>query len=189
MHWAERGAFTGEVSPLMVAEFADAVLVGHSERRQLFCETDDDVNRKVHAAFDHHLVPIVCIGETATERDSGDTDAVVARQVDSALAGIRTTEAATVVVAYEPVWAIGTGRACDAREAGRVARGIRDRIGTHFGEAAQRVRILYGGSVKPDNLAAFLAAPDVDGALVGGASLDAEGFRDMVRTAADSVSG
>ena len=189
MHWAETGAFTGEVSPLMVAEFAQSVLVGHSERRHLFGETDDDVNRKVHAAFDHDLVPVVCVGETAADRDAGVTDDVVAGQVAAAVEGIRRSESVGLVVAYEPVWAIGTGRACDPGEAGRVASHIRARLASEFGQAAESVRILYGGSVNPGNLAAFLAAPDVDGALIGGASLDGDAFRAMVSIAVDSLPG
>jgi triosephosphate isomerase len=187
MHWAEHGAFTGEVSPLMVAEYAQAILVGHSERRHLFGETDDDVNRKVHAALDHGLEPVVCVGETAVDRDTAATDEVIARQIGAGLEGIRTSEAARLVVAYEPVWAIGTGRACDPEEAGRVAGSIRALLATAFGQAAQSVRILYGGSVNPGNFGRYLASADVDGALVGGASLDAHGFRALVRTAADSL--
>lgn len=185
MHWADRGAFTGEVAAPMVAELASHVILGHSERRQLFHETDADVNRKVHAALAHGLVPIACVGETLAEREAGQTDAVVARQVDAALEGVAPDEAARLVVAYEPVWAIGTGRACDPAEAGRVMRAIRGRVAAAFGApAGGGVRLLYGGSVTPDNTAAYFADPDVDGALVGGASLKADAFGAIIRAAA-----
>jgi triosephosphate isomerase len=185
MHWADEGAFTGEVSPLMVREHADYVILGHSERRALFGETDLGVNRKVHAAFGHGLVPVVCVGETEAQRDAGDTDAVVGGQLDAALEGLAVEEAARLVVAYEPVWAIGTGRACAADEAARVTGLIRGRLAAAFGDdVAGRVRVLYGGSVKPANVAGYLAQPDVDGALVGGASLTADAFVPLVEAAA-----
>lgn len=185
MHWADTGAFTGEVSPVMVAELATHVILGHSERRHGFGETDGDVNRKAHAALAHGLVPIVCVGETLAERDAGQTDAVVARQVDAALEGAAPDEAGRAVVAYEPVWAIGTGRACDPAEAGRVMRLIRQRVAAAFGApAADAVRLVYGGSVTPDNAAAYFADPDIDGALVGGASLKADAFGAIIRAAA-----
>lgn len=186
MHWANQGAFTGAVSPLMVAELASHVILGHSERRHVFGETDLDVNRKVHAALGHGLIPIVCVGETAGERDEGRTDAVVLGQLAAALEGIGPDEAPRAIVAYEPVWAIGTGRACLAAEAARVMGLIRAWIGTAFdAETAAAARILYGGSVAPANSASYLAQPDIDGALVGGASLSADGFLAIVRSAGE----
>jgi triosephosphate isomerase len=185
MFWADRGPYTGAVSPTMVRELARWVILGHSERRTLFLETDVDVNRKVHAAFHHDLLPIACVGETEVQRDDGQTDHVVLRQLDTALEGISAGEAARAVVAYEPVWAIGTGRACDAVEAGRVARLIRAQLDAVFGSAsASATRVIYGGSVTPENAAAYFVDPDVDGALVGGASLRAEGFAAIVEAAA-----
>lgn len=175
--WGDAGAFTGAVGMPMVAELASHVIVGHSERRTIFGETDDDVNRKVHAAFAHGLVPIVCVGESAAARDEGRADAVVLGQLDAATAGIAPAEAERLVVAYEPVWAIGTGRACDATEAARVADVVRARLAEGFGaDAGRRARVLYGGSVNPANVGAYLASEDVDGALVGGASLEAASF-------------
>jgi triosephosphate isomerase len=183
MFWADSGAFTGEVSPSMVAELASHVILGHSERRALFGETDEDVGRKVHAAVADGLVPLVCVGESEAERDAGATDEVVGRQL-GALEGLAEAEAAGLVVAYEPVWAIGTGRACEPEEAQRVAGLIRARLAGDFGPAAAgSARVLYGGSVKPANVAAYLSAEDIDGALVGGASLAAETFLPLVRAA------
>lgn len=185
MHWADQGAFTGEISPSMVAELADYVILGHSERRSLFGETDEAVGRKIHAAFAHGLRPILCVGEGLDEREAGRADEVVLAQL-AALDGIAAQEAVGLVLAYEPVWAIGTGRACDAAEAARVMGLLRQALGARFGaEAAAGARLLYGGSVKPENIAAYLAAADIDGALVGGASLEAEPFAALVRAAAD----
>ena len=183
-HWADQGAFTGEVGMPMIAELASAVIIGHSERRALFGETDDDVNRKVHAAFAAGLNPIACVGETEAQRDAGHTDEVVLGQVDAAVEGLAAGEANRLVVAYEPVWAIGTGRACDTAEAARVCGLIRGRLAEHFGsEAGKSIRILYGGSVKAENATDYFASPDVDGALVGGASLSGEAFGPIIRAA------
>ncbi len=186
MHWKEEGAYTGEISPRMVAEFAQFVILGHSERRAYFGETDDMVRRKVHAALAHELTPIVCVGETLEQRRAGQTEAVVRGQVLAALDGLQPDQVARVVIAYEPVWAIGTGEAATPEEAQRViGQVIRAALAEAFGpDAAQRVRILYGGSVKAHNAAAFFAQPDIDGALVGGASLDPEQFPTIVRAAA-----
>ncbi len=186
MHWADEGPYTGEVSPRMVAEFARYVILGHSERRKFFGETDETVRRKVQAAFRHGLTPIVCVGETIGERQQGLTDAVVRRQVRLALDGLTPEQAARVVIAYEPVWAIGTGLTPEPQEANRVHREvIRKALVEAFGEeVAQKVRVLYGGSVKPENAAGFFQQPDIDGALVGGASLDPEAFVAIVRTMA-----
>lgn len=185
MHWADAGAFTGEVSPLMVRELATHVILGHSERRHLFAESDEDVQRKVHAAFHHGLVPILCVGETLAERDAGQTDDVVDRQLETAVAGLAPEEGSRLIVAYEPVWAIGTGRACDPGEAQRVIGGIRARLGSLFSvDVASDARLLYGGSVNAANVAAYCQQPDIDGCLVGGASLDAAGFAAMAAVAA-----
>ncbi len=185
MHWAEQGAFTGEVSAAMLAELASHVILGHSERRALFGETDEGVARKVVAALAHGLTPIVCVGETETQRDAGDTDGVVTAQLAGGLEGLTAEQGTRLVVAYEPVWAIGTGRACGAAEASRVAGVIRRWLAARFGSTvADGVRVLYGGSVGPANAAELLAGPDVDGALVGGASLDATSFLAIVSAAA-----
>jgi triosephosphate isomerase (TIM) len=182
MHWAGHGAFTGEVSPLMVAEFATHVLLGHSERRRLFHEVDSDVGRKVHAALHGGLVPILCVGETAAERDAGETDATVSRQVAIALEGVAPHEAEHIVIAYEPVWAIGSGRACEPAEAARVCGSVRAVVAGLF-PTATGVRVLYGGSVTPGNIDAYMAQAEIDGALVGGASLDADSFAALARAA------
>ncbi|MFN3742911.1 MAG: triose-phosphate isomerase [Anaerolineales bacterium] len=185
MHWEEKGAFTGEVSPTMVKEFCRYVILGHSERRAYFCETDEIVNRKVLAAQKHDLTPIVCIGETLQERESGKTEAVVERQVRLGLKELKPEFAARLVIAYEPVWAIGTGRAAQVEDAAQVIAGvIRPLLAEMFNqEVAQSVRILYGGSVNASNAAEFLQHPEIDGALVGGASLKSEDFVTIVRAA------
>lgn len=189
MHWEEQGAYTGEIAPAMVAEVARYVILGHSERRGYFGETDDMVNRKVQAALRHELTPIVCVGETLEEREAGQTETVVQRQIVQGLAGLTAEQAARMVIAYEPVWAIGTGKAATPEEANRVvAVVIRRALAEMFGEAvAQEVRVLYGGSVKPDNAAPFFSQPEIDGALVGGASLHADQFLAIVRAAAETV--
>ncbi len=186
MHWEDAGAFTGEVSPPMVAEFCRYVILGHSERRAYFGETDETVNRKVHAAFAHGLTPILCVGETLAERQAGRTAEVVGQQVRGGLAGVTYDGTPDLVIAYEPVWAIGTGQAATPELAGAViAEVIRPALADLFGpEAAQAIRVQYGGSVKPDNAAGFFAHPEIDGALVGGASLQAEAFLQIVAAAA-----
>lgn len=185
MHWEEKGAFTGEVSPSMIKEFCRYVILGHSERRAYFCETDETVNRKVLAAQKHDLTPIVCVGETLEERESGKTESVVERQVRLGLKDVQPEFAARLVIAYEPVWAIGTGRAAKVEDAAHViGRVIRPLLAEMFDEdVAQSVRILYGGSVNASNAAEFLQHPEIDGALVGGASLKSEDFVAIVRTA------
>ena len=179
------GAFTGEVSTLMLKHAgATMVIVGHSERRRLFGETDEWVNRKTRAVMDAELTPIVCIGETLEERDAGQTLTVLDRQLRGGFAELTGDQVASLVIAYEPVWAIGTGRNATPIEAGEAHRHIRARLSEWFGtQAADRCRILYGGSVKPDNIRDLAALPDVDGALVGGASLDAGSFAGIVRNA------
>jgi triosephosphate isomerase len=173
-----QGAFTGEVSGPMLKDVGCAyVILGHSERRTLYGETDALVGEKVRAAFAHGLTPIVCIGETLQERESGQTDAVNRRQLTAALAGLSAEQAGSLIIAYEPVWAIGTGKNCEAGDAQATIAAIRGVVAEQFGaEAAARVRIQYGGSVKPNNIADYMAQPDIDGALVGGASLDPASF-------------
>ena len=186
MHWAEEGAFTGEVSPTMLKELCQYVILGHSERRAYFGETDEGVNRKVRAALDHGLRCIVCVGETEAEHDAGRTEEVVGGQVRGYLTGFEAREVSEMIVAYEPVWAIGSGKAATAAEAGAIiGLTIRGTIAALYDEAtAQAVRVQYGGSVNPGNVAEFMAHPDIDGALVGGASLKPS-FVDLVRIAAE----
>jgi triosephosphate isomerase len=185
VYWETKGAFTGEISPVMLQALnVSYVIVGHSERRQLFAETDQDVTRKVKAVFDHGMTPIMCVGETLEERDTGRTQDRVTTQVREGLGRIGPAEASQVVIAYEPVWAIGTGRAATAADAGEVIRLIRDTIETMFStDVAESVRVQYGGSVKAGNIREFTAHPEIDGALVGGASLDPEEFALIVKAA------
>ncbi|HHY32055.1 MAG TPA: triose-phosphate isomerase [Firmicutes bacterium] len=184
MYWEEEGAFTGEISPLMLRNLGCTyVILGHSERRTYFGETDEGVNRKVKSALANGLLPIICVGETLEQRDAGKTEEVVVRQTKAALSGVKTNGAERIVIAYEPVWAIGTGRNASADEANRVIHLIRQSVAEVFNERiAQEVRIQYGGSVKPQNIADFLGQPDIDGALVGGASLDAASFAAIVKS-------
>lgn len=186
MHWEEKGAFTGEVSPGMVKEFCNYVILGHSERRTYFGETDETVNKKVLAAQKHGLIPIVCIGETLAQYEAGQTAEVVRRQTLEGLKGLDPAFAPQIVVAYEPVWAIGTGKASSAENAESVHREVvRAALKDLFGEeTAQSIRILYGGSVTAANAAEFFAQPNIDGALVGGASLKAEEFVAIAQAAA-----
>ncbi|MFN2241546.1 MAG: triose-phosphate isomerase, partial [Anaerolineae bacterium] len=180
-------AYTGEISPAMLKELCQYVILGHSERRALFGETDEGVNHKIKAALAHGLLPIVCVGETESEHDAGSTEQVVGGQVRGCLAGLTAAQVAGLVIAYEPVWAIGTGKAATPAGAGSViGLTIRGTIAGLYDEAtAQAVRVQYGGSVKPSNVAEFMAHPDIDGALVGGASLKPD-FVDLVRIAAES---
>jgi triosephosphate isomerase len=186
MHWEDKGAFTGEVSPSMVRELCAYVILGHSERRGLFGETDEMVSRKLAAALSHDLVPIVCVGETLAEYESSSTTTVVTRQINLGLAGIPEQHATRIVIAYEPVWAIGTGKASSRENAESVIRDvIRPALAALFGsDSAEAIRVLYGGSVSAANAAEFFASPEIDGALVGGASLKAEDFVAIVRAAA-----
>jgi triosephosphate isomerase len=182
VHWEKEGAFTGEVSASMLKEAgAEYVIIGHSERRRLFHETDETVNRKTTTALAAGLTPIVCIGETLDERERGETLAVLDRQIKAGLDGLNAAQIAALVVAYEPVWAIGTGRNATPEQAAEAHGHIRTRLKQWFGgDAAERCRVIYGGSVKPDNIRDLVAHADVDGALVGGASLDARTFGDLV---------
>jgi len=182
LYWEREGAFTGEVSPGMIKEAgADYAIVGHSERRRLFGETDAIVNRKTIAAISAELTPIVCVGETLEERERQETLAVLDRQIKNGLDQLSSEQVARLVVAYEPVWAIGTGRTATAAQAGEAHAHIRKRLRQWFGApAADRCRLIYGGSVKPDNIRELTAEADVDGALVGGASLEVRSFADIV---------
>jgi triosephosphate isomerase (TIM) len=185
MFWADQGAFTGEVSPLMLKGWCDYVILGHSERRQYFGETDEGVNKKVKAALAHGLKPIVCVGENLAQNEAGETVTFVGGQVKAAFAGLSADDAVKVVVAYEPIWAIGTGKNAEPADANRIIKqAIRSVLAALYGDSvAQQIRIQYGGSVKPDNIEAYMAQPDVDGALVGGASLKADSFVVLVKGA------
>jgi triosephosphate isomerase len=198
--WAESGAFTGMLSPLMLLDVGcKYAIIGHSERRgrfgkpdeslspdaaKVFGDTDASVNLKVKAALKHRLIPIMCIGETLPEREDGKTDAIVSGQVKAGLQGLTPEQVAGMVLAYEPVWAIGTGRACDATEANRVCGVVRSTVGEMFGAAAaEQVRVLYGGSVTEENAHELISQPEIDGGLVGGASLNAVKFSQIVQAA------
>ena len=185
MHWEEKGAFTGEVAPGMVKELCSYVILGHSERRAYFGETDEIVNRKLLAAQKFDLTPIVCVGETLEQYESNQTRDVVMRQTSLGLKGVSTEFASRIVVAYEPVWAIGTGKASNGVEANNVVKEyIRPAIAELYGEeTAQAIRVLYGGSVTGANAAEFFSQPDIDGALVGGASLKVEDFAAITKAA------
>jgi len=187
MHWEASGAFTGEVSPVMIKELCRYVILGHSERRTLFADTDDTVNRRVRAAEQSGLIPIVCVGETLQEYEAQRTSEVVRRQIRLGLAGLSADFAGRIVVAYEPVWAIGTGKASSGQGANAVVgQDIRAELGELFGEeTAQAIRVLYGGSVTPTNAAEFFACEEIDGALVGGASLKSDKFVEITRAAAN----
>lgn len=182
VYWEREGAYTGEVSVGMLKEAgAEYVLVGHSERRRLFGETDQTVNRRTVAALGGGLIPIVCIGETLDEREAEQTMTVLDRQIKDGLEGLTGEQVASLVIAYEPVWAIGTGRNATPAQAGEAHAHIRGRLRSWFGgDAADHCHVIYGGSVKPDNVAELVALPDVDGGLVGGASLDVKGFSEIV---------
>jgi triosephosphate isomerase len=183
MHFAEEGAYTGETSVVqLLAVGATHTLIGHSERRQYFAETDEIVNKKLHTALKHNIVPIVCIGEVLAERESGQTESVLKTQVTGAFAGITAESAVPIVIAYEPVWAIGTGKTATPEMAVDAHKIIRAEVAKLFGsDVANAMRILYGGSVKPDNATALLGQEEIDGALVGGASLKPDSFTAIVK--------
>ncbi len=185
MHWEDSGAYTGEVSPLMLAELCQYVILGHSERRAYFGETDETVNRRVKAALAHGLKPVVCVGETLEENEAGQTQEVVSRQLRDGLAGLDLAAGEKLIIAYEPVWAIGNGRASTAEGANAViAEVIRPTLAEVFdASTSQAIRTLYGGSVKAANAAEYFSMPDIDGALVGGASLKAEEFVQIAKAA------
>jgi triosephosphate isomerase len=182
-HWEPQGAFTGEVSCAMLAKLnVSYVVVGHSERRELFCETDENVNKKTKAVLGNGMTPIVCVGETLEEHEAGGTETKVRGQVEAAFAGVKADQVATSVVAYEPIWAIGTGRNATPDDANSTIGTIRAELRERFGgDVADAVRIQYGGSVKPGNIGELMAMPEIDGALVGGASLDPDDFARIVR--------
>jgi triosephosphate isomerase len=190
MHWEEKGAFTGELAPNMVKELCNYIIIGHSERRAYFGESDEHVNRKLHAAVKVDLTPIVCVGETLDQYESGLTSEVVRRQISLGLTSTDSGFAPRIVVAYEPVWAIGTGKASSGENANAVvARVIRPALRGLFGEEiAQAIRVLYGGSVTAANATEFFSQPEIDGALVGGASLKADEFVAITKTAAEPPS-
>jgi triosephosphate isomerase len=189
VHWEKEGAFTGEISAGMIKEAgADYVIIGHSERRRLFHETDETVNRKVVAALGAGLTAIVCMGETLEEREAGSTLDVLDRQIKQGLDRLTGDQVSSLVIAYEPVWAIGTGRNATAAQAGEAHAHIRSRLRQWFGgSAAEQCHVIYGGSVKPDNIHELILLPDVDGALVGGASLDLRAFADVVARSRQSA--
>ncbi|MGI6424316.1 MAG: triose-phosphate isomerase [Tepidanaerobacteraceae bacterium] len=178
MHWEEKGAFTGEISPVMLKEIpCDYVIIGHSERRQYFAETDETVNKKIKSALKHNILPIVCVGESLDQREAGTTMSWVLSQVEKALKDITLEEVEKIVFAYEPIWAIGTGKTASASDAQEVISAIRKRISELYSQnVADKVRILYGGSVKPQNIKELMGEADIDGALVGGASLEPDSF-------------
>ena len=185
LHFEDSGAYTGEISGAMLKDLGiDYVIIGHSERRQYFGETDEIVNKKAHAAFRHGLVPIVCVGEKLEEREAGSTNEVVRVQTAGALTGLSAEQVAAAVIAYEPIWAIGTGKSSTSAEANETISYIRGVVAKQFGaEAAEKVRIQYGGSVKPNTVAEYLGQSDIDGALVGGASLEPDSYVALVEGA------
>ncbi len=189
MHWEAKGAFTGEISPVMVKELAQYVIIGHSERRQYFGETDETVNRKIKAALAHGLKPIVCVGENLDQNRAGETVLFVRSQIEGACADLSAEEVRKLVLAYEPIWAIGTGLTATPEAADRIIReAIRDVLASLYDrETAEAIRVQYGGSVKPHNIAAFIVMPEIDGALVGGASLKAESFSAIVHNALEAL--
>lgn len=181
MHWEESGAYTGEISPLMLKEIGiDYCIIGHSERRQYFNETDETVNKKVKSALEHNIYPIVCVGETLEEREANKEKEVVKRQVTKGLEGIEAKDIEKIVIAYEPIWAIGTGKTASSSDANDMIKFIRETVEEVFGKVSEDMRIQYGGSVKPNNVSEIMAESDIDGALVGGASLKAEDFAKLI---------
>ncbi len=187
MHYENEGAFTGEISASQLSSInVDYVIIGHSERREYFNETDEAVNKKVRAALDNGIVPIICCGETLEERESNQTEQKVSNQIKAALNGFTSEEVEHMVIAYEPIWAIGTGKTATADDANQVCGAIRHVVGELFGnECAEKIRIQYGGSVKPDNISELLSKEHIDGALVGGASLQVESFLTLVQKATE----
>jgi triosephosphate isomerase len=190
MHWAANGAYTGEVSPGMLKGIATYVILGHSERRQYFAETDETVNKKTKAALEAGLTPIVCIGETLEQNERGETQSFVSGQVRGALADLSAEQVQQLVLAYEPIWAIGTGRAATAQQANDICGGVvRATVAELYGKpVAENVRVLYGGSTNDKNIREIMAQPDIDGALIGGAALKVESYAEMVRGTAEVYS-
>lgn len=188
MHWEESGAFTGEISPTMLAGMAHMVIIGHSERRQYFAETDETVNLKIKAALKHGITPIVCVGESLQQNQAGETESFVGGQVRAAFAGISAEDAARAVVAYEPIWAIGTGLAATSDDADRIIGQVcrASLMGLYGDETAQAVRILYGGSMNTKNVEELMSKPEIDGGLVGGASLKPDDYVTLVKVSAQA---
>jgi triosephosphate isomerase len=187
MHWAESGAYTGEVSGQMLQGLVEYVIIGHSERRQYFAETDEGVNKKAHAAFKYGFTPIICVGESLAQNEAGETQTFVSGQVKAALAGLTADQVRQLIIAYEPIWAIGTGKAATAEQAQAICGGVvRAAVADVYGdEVAQTTRILYGGSTNAKNIGEIMQQPDIDGALIGGASLQADAYTSMVKTTAE----
>jgi triosephosphate isomerase len=184
MSWAPEGAFTGEISARMLLEAACTyVILGHSERREIFGEKDEEIAAKVRAAIDSGLVPILCVGENISQREEGQAVAIVRGQLQKDLQQFTAEEISKIIIAYEPIWAIGTGKTASSQDAQEMCRAIRSTLQGLAGELAEEIKILYGGSVKPENIADFMHQPDIDGALVGGASLTAEGFAQLIKNA------
>ncbi len=189
LHWEASGAYTGEISAPMLADLVDYVIIGHSERRQMFGETDETVNKKMHAALDGGLVPILCVGETLAQNEANETQNIVTMQLEQALDGLNADQVRQSVIAYEPIWAIGTGRAATAEQAQEVCAMIRQVVGaTHGEETASQTRVLYGGSTKPANIREIMQQPDIDGALIGGAALEAKSYGQMVKITSELYS-
>lgn len=184
-YYEDEGAFTGETSPKALADLGtDYVIIGHSERREIFGETDEDVNKKAHAVLNHGMLPIICVGETLEQREAGETDALVSGQIKAALEGLSADQVKKSVLAYEPIWAIGTGKTATSEQANDTIKVVRETVKELYDdETAQAVRIQYGGSVKPENIAELLDQSDIDGALVGGASLEPESFLKLLEAA------
>lgn len=182
MHFEESGAYTGEISPVMLSEIGvDYVILGHSERRQMFGETNEIVNKKIHAGINHNIRPILCVGETLDEREAGREVEVVTNQVEESLKGVEARDMENIVIAYEPIWAIGTGKTASSEDANSMLKSIREKLKSLFGQkVAEAVRLQYGGSVKPATISELMEKPEVDGALVGGASLKADDFTQLV---------
>lgn len=186
VHWEENGAFTGEIAPSMLCDLGVSyAIIGHSERRQLFGETDEGVNKRLQSALKAGLTPIVCVGETLEQREKGEAEKVIEQQVTRSLADLTPADMDKTILAYEPVWAIGTGKTATPEQAQDIHRFVRQLLEKQFGKTAKNVVIQYGGSVKPENARELLGQEDIDGALIGGASLKAEAFTDIVRTAAE----
>ena len=191
MYWEDAGAYTGEISPPMVKELAEFIIIGHSERRKYFGETDETVNKRIKAALAHGLKPIVCIGESLEQNEAGETVDFVSKQIHGAFADISAEDAKKLTLAYEPIWAIGTGRTATPEDADTIIReAIRDVLSELYDEeTAEAIRVQYGGSVKPHNIAEFIVMPEIDGALVGGASLTVEAFGGIIHNAMDALNG
>ena len=184
-YFEDEGAFTGETSPKALADLGtDYVILGHSERREIFGETDEEINKKAHAVFNNDMLPIICVGESLDQREAGETEEWIAGQVKAALAGLSADQVKKAVLAYEPIWAIGTGKTATTEQANETIQVVRNTVKELYDEdTAEAVRIQYGGSVKPDNIAELLAQSDIDGALVGGASLEADSFLKLLEAA------